>query len=604
MVSAAAKSMSDIMLEGFGTRADHYSVEISPQCPKSTVVTASWTESGYRSKGALKFDYRFGDADVDPYTLGSAFALWSHAAEYDISQVVGLSFYARGMPGTGIVVRLVDATGQTHHRIYEVAGAGWERVEWIFNSPNAPGALGAHWGGASDGVVHQPLKQIQIGPSGICNRCGTLLIDSLILMRGPEATDEVVKVDLSAEIRPAEHRASGFLHSISTDEPKDPMVVPIKPKLFRLRMAPWDTDGKTGFASIGRLQGFGARIQIVVSDEYQWSRMVWDKTVKWPGDDGDWRTLDQVLTDLVQRTKAGGFTVDWDIWNEPDQPIFWKRSREQYLETWVHAYRKLRELDPKATIVGPSVGVFTGELMEQFLLYAKAHNALPDVLSWHEMSPYTYGYKSIPQHVSYLRAFMKRHGIKIQRISLNEIVGPHLCSNPGVHAWFFAAIEDAGVESACHACWDEPGRPNSGYAQTLDGLLTYPERQPRSVWWIYKEYADVTGTLMSVTPGSTVNGVVGKDDESNTVRAVFGRDAGGKEPITISFINLDEFPVLAASGKVRVTADHIPDTGYSPLRTPDRTIDAEYPICNGKVNVQLPKFGPSDAYVVRLSPGY
>jgi hypothetical protein len=63
-----------------------------------------------------------------------------------------------------------------------------------------------------------------------------------------------------------------------------------------------------------------------------------------PGDNGDWTNFDQYMARLTSDIKANnmlpGLVID--IWNEPDGGGFWKRSQQQYLETWGRAFYYLR----------------------------------------------------------------------------------------------------------------------------------------------------------------------------------------------------------------------------------------------------------------------
>lgn len=66
-----------------------------------------------------------------------------------------LSFWARSQDARSVVVRLVDATGQTHQGTFALESDGrWHRLE-------VPVPKGwAHYGGANDGLFHQPLTHL------------------------------------------------------------------------------------------------------------------------------------------------------------------------------------------------------------------------------------------------------------------------------------------------------------------------------------------------------------------------------------------------------------------------------------------------------------
>ena len=134
---------------------------------------------------------------------------------------------------------------------------------------------------------------------------------------------ETVAVDFAVNNGPATHRASGFLHSISTEQPDDQVVRPLMPRLFRLHAQEALTP-----SLYRRLTEYGAEVQSVMSDSYGYP----GPSGLWPGDEKDWVRWEQLVEDLVRKADSKGLQPHWDIWNEPDHPQFWDRSSEQFFE--------------------------------------------------------------------------------------------------------------------------------------------------------------------------------------------------------------------------------------------------------------------------------
>ena len=170
---------------------------------------------------------------------------------------------------------------------------------------------------------------------------------------------ETVTVMMDLDQGPATYRATGFLHSFSSDTPSDDLVVPLKPRMFRLHAdETWDC--------YPRVKQLGAKVQLVVSDSYGYA--------KWPGYNQYQSAWERTIADLVAQADSSGFTdIEWDIWNEPNYWRFWGASTQQFYDTWEIGYRKLRSLKPGAVIVGPSS---TGSIqyVKDFLLFAKGHH--------------------------------------------------------------------------------------------------------------------------------------------------------------------------------------------------------------------------------------
>ena len=97
---------------------------------------------------------------------------------------------------------------------------------------------------------------------------------------------------------------------------------------------------------------------------------------------------------------------------------------------------------------------------------ANATQTLPDVLSWHEFSA---DGADIPANVATARMLLARFGADYAErcgISINEMVPPESNFDPGVHVAYFANLERAAVDSACHACWQSSCPPGAVPAMT------------------------------------------------------------------------------------------------------------------------------------------
>ena len=54
---------------------------------------------------------------------------------------------------------------------------------------------------------------------------------------------------------------------------------------------------------------------------------------------------------------------------------------------WATACLTIRSVNPDALIVGPNEAYYDSRFMPEFLSAAKAGHVLPDIISWHELSP-------------------------------------------------------------------------------------------------------------------------------------------------------------------------------------------------------------------------
>jgi hypothetical protein len=418
-------------------------------------------------------------------------------------------------------------------------------------------------------------------------------------------------VDLGQDMGPATQRASGFLWGITATEPSDDLLFSLKPRLYRSRVTPWGEG--TGIPAMQRMALFGARIQVVLSDEYALQfpgRTIYRMTNedfgypsirKWPGDDGDFDLWERVIQYNFDRIEAAGLEVEWDVWEEPNYKGWWGASKRQFFETWKRAHQKLRSLDPDARIVGPSINRFDPDYLEAFLLFAKEHDVLPDVLSWHEIivehSP-----ASIPTHTAKIRAFMEANDIEIEEIDINEYVSHDRMTDPGMHAWYLANLDKAGVTGAAKATWLETDTGiYNATTPSLGGLLTHDDLQPRATWWVFRAYADITGRIVASEGDRSINGLAGIDEDAKKLRMLMGRTGHSWPDPFVEIQGLDQFPWLTESGKVLVRASRIPVTGWQALPMPPGG-STQIPVKSDTLILDMSTVGLNEAVIIEISP--
>lgn len=443
----------------------------------------------------------------------------------------------------------------------------------------------------------RPQPRRKTRPAGIDFRLPLLptflivaVLCSALFTRHADAATCTLTVHLSADTQPATFRASGFLHGISASAPSRELVESLRPRLFRTTTR--DVGLLDGPGIYERAAAMGAEIQVDLSSSYGCPA-----TGPCPGDDGDWSTWDSVIDYLLSARKRKGYRIQWDIWNEPNLSQYWARDHERYLEMWRRTVKKIRADDPRSEIVGPSICGYDSEWLYGFLTWAKSAGVLPDVISWHEFGAPS----DIAANAAALRAFLKRNGIRIKRFSLNEMVGPHHLTQPGPTACYLWAVEEARIESAAHSCWEdkEDGVVGCG-SDSLDGILIPNEKKPRATWWVYRRYAEVSGSLVRVDTCASARGIAGRDDSNKQVAALIGRCGQEKVDVRVRFTGLDR--VNFFGDRVSVTVERIPDSGWDHLPEPEVVQRCVRHLFGGEITVVVPGIGPSDACFVRLSP--
>jgi hypothetical protein len=436
----------------------------------------------------------------------------------------------------------------------------------------------------------------------------------------------------SSGCRSASGVAAGVLLSINETHPRAEILRPLR---LRAHRGDWDHLPE----QYARLRGLGfTTVQSLLPDlwvqnitgENSFTSLVAGRCAAvpgcWPGDRGNWRPWERWVADIVASSPEG---IEFDIWNEPGTSAgyFWNRNFSQYLAMWSHAVTAARRVRPSVRVVGPSTSSFNLGFLRTFLTSANATHTLPNVLSWHEFSA---DGKDIPGNVAAARRLLAefdalessaRHPSGTQ-ISINEMVPAGSNFNPAVHISYFANLERAAVASACHSCWASPCPPgavpdafsrqcyNCGQhdakgvhgSMSLDGMLTSDGAElPRSVWWAYKAYGAINGTLLVVNASRSFDGVAALSADGRSISAVVGRissggpagggscgPASGVRDNSSTVLRLQGAPVaITGASTVKAAVAHIPDSGSTPLLSPTVTTHNLRVLSDGAIAVPL-----------------
>jgi hypothetical protein len=405
---------------------------------------------------------------------------------------------------------------------------------------------------------------------------------------------EIVTINCRADAGPFIGRCSGFLLSFSASQPADDLIKPLRPRLLRTRAVPWDPgSNETGLAGAKRMADMGATLELIVSDDYVVDRQMHGK----PPYPVDFAALDQTIAQLVLQARQSGLKAQWDIWNEPDG--IWQAKPEEFHAVWLRAYRRLRQLDPQAVIVGPSTIHYHAAL--DFLAWAHANNVMPDAISWHENDDHP---EALPAHVAAIRKRLVEQNSQILPVVCNEILGPSQQNDSGLLICYFAALERAGVQGACHACWaDADGKTANGFNQSLDGILT-PNHLPRATWWAYRYYAELQGRSLKLRAASHVDGVAAVDWTGRTLHILLGSNGSPQaSKLVVQLLGLPASLGAAAPARVHVVTRKIPASGWQAL--PDTLEEpATDSLVSAATSVVLPALRPAESYYLTITwPG-
>ncbi|KOG39788.1 cellulosome protein [Streptomyces resistomycificus] len=325
---------------------------------------------------------------------------------------------------------------------------------------------------------------------------------------------------------------------------------------------------------------------------------------EWPGSTGEERLAG--FLEVVRRQVEHVLTLGPDRtpvvyvpFNEPEGNMFgegewshdgisWRTDPRHYFEAWKAAYHLIKGLDPDARVAGPNTSILYPEV-RGFLEFAKAHDVLPDVITWHELSSPA----EVRTNVAKYREMERELGIGPLPVNLNEYAHNYHVSVPGQMVQWISAIEESKVDADL-AYWNIAGNLNDSAVEA---------NKANGQWWLFNAYGQLTGNTVQVAAPRpnvqyTLQGVAALDRDKRQARLLFGGAAGAAD-IVFEGVDPDVF-----GATVHVRLQEIPWTGQVGAGAqPLRLRDEELPVGEGRVTLSVSDLDAMSAYQVVLSPG-
>ncbi len=287
-----------------------------------------------------------------------------------------------------------------------------------------------------------------------------------------EENGRILTIDFAAEGRPVSPRV-GFLGGLRDSTP-DEILRPLNISLWRIGHQYRGRISQGLPAAVDRVESLGGVYKLVMSD------LVHSQPT-------DWAIYEADAKKLVKQVGARSSTIIWEPVNEPDishKPI------EKYYELYAHAFKALREADPKAQICGPGFAYPAYDKYRPFLDYCRQNDLECNYLAWH----YTGWDAGFPEQAGWqlgkMREFISEYpGQKIKEIHCDEWgAGPDKpgCLHPGRAIIWFNYLENVyQVDRACRANW--------GKADDYLGGIVTRDHQPHPVYHVYRWYGRTKG---------------------------------------------------------------------------------------------------------------
>ena len=402
------------------------------------------------------------------------------------------------------------------------------------------------------------------------------------------SSSNTLVVDANVNLRSVTHVASGALYGLSANgTPAERYVDPLHPSSF-VQMAPGGSQLPNGESAPGgdslvvapEAAQAGAQVIVRMPDWYP------NFPYKWVS----WSNWLSAIDAQVAAVKASGDSniQSMEIWNEPDWT--WDTTDAgSFAAGWVESFNEIRKDDATIPIDGPSYSEWNESWMSSFLTYAKANNALPQYLSWHELQ----GDQNIAADVAAAKSLESSLGISPIPIVIEEYAETSEVGVPGSLVGYISKFERAGVDEADLAFWNNYG--------TMGDTLVSTGGLPNASWWLYKWYGDMSGEMVTTVPPAQtgIDGAASVNSAGNQVSVIFGGGSGSSAVTINGLSGLSAF----SGGTAHVVLQYVRSQGRTtPVSAPQTISVGDYTISSGSITVPVNAMNAANGYHLVITP--
>ena len=410
----------------------------------------------------------------------------------------------------------------------------------------------------------------------------------------PASAATTITVNLASSTGPVFHGASGALYGLSENGvPGADLIDPLHVRTIAQGPAN-AAQHPTGHADQVAPEFFRSGGQYLL-DYMQ------DYYSQWPYQNVGIPAYLPTVDTIVDAVKSGPYASKYVFvpFNEPNNIWYnlnpsasgFATQMAQFESDWATVYHRIRAGDPGALIAGPNTSYYDPTVMGDFLAYAKANNVLPDMITWHELSPSSL--QNYPANYASVTALEKQDGISPLPIDIDEYADRYHLSVPGEMVQWLSMFENTKVY-ADMAFWDIA----NNYSDTA-----VRNDEPNGQWWLMDWYGALTGNTVQVTPPQpntvdTLQALAALDTPKKQARVIVADPSGSSDTVAITGINPATF-----GSAVHVSVQSIGWTGYDgSAYTPVDDAETSYPVRNGTVDVPLGALNSSAAYQLIVTP--
>ena len=454
--------------------------------------------------------------------------------------------------------------------------------------------------------------------------------------KAAEGYAPTLTVDMTDELGKIMHGASGFLYGISSEDvPTMNLITPLKPKVLATKGALGTEHPYADALDVAEtfLEAGGQMVQMYDSNFYaifqpkqycqdyvkQFKEVIVPYVTEWKN---KWKEKHHHnpatgLDDL-------GLNIDKALVYLPINEGDSNRSKvegDDFRQIFEAYYNAIKEVDPLATVGGMNPAEYSWTHVppewqwdgwHTWLNYLFDYNAMPDVVTWHQLERNENRYKADIEEFAHFKnifagdgnegqPYGRVNGVEVNKIPadvppivINEIAQSDECGVPGALVSWLGRLEDAEAYG-CLPFWHQADNLND---------LAADSNEANSAWWLYKWYADMAGERLKITTDDKYSGIYGVstiDDASKKATTLFGLGSEDGNP-SVVLKDLDKTDLFKGAKKVHVKIDASYFKGFNSASEPETILEGAYALEDGDLNIKLNNVLRSTGYRLTVTP--
>lgn len=416
-------------------------------------------------------------------------------------------------------------------------------------------------GGLSVESEEEIRKAVSEAENALSGNNNQQAVDTALTALRKAVDERVYEAALKFDVDPAKkksevfHGSTGFLYGVSeVNVPSADLLSAISPKILVQKAA----DGKQhpsgdGYRLTPYLKSCGVEnIQIYLQDYY----------LEWPYESKGIADYNEKVKNIVTKMVKGLSdkelsSYSFVIFNEPNS-IWYINNVTKMCNDWLTIYKTIKGINPAIKVAGPNFSCYDGEAYNTFFKFCKENNCLPEYITWHELSKESLStFEAHCREVKgYIKTYYENSDIK-PVIFVNETVNFDDVGNPGALVNWLSIFDEEDVYASL---------PYWGLANSMNELAA-DANKPNGAWWVYKWYAQMTGskaplTLENIEAPSAYGrlyGMTSTDEENSTIYSLFGGQKGRQR---VYLENIRQTKMFANADKAHVKIYGTKFTGH------------------------------------------